>query len=160
MKRRLICPHCGRPVEAYRNPFPTVDVIIETDPVGTPPGGSRGPLGIVLIQRKNPPFGWALPGGFVNYGESLEAAAVREAEEETSLKVDLCRQLGAYSDPLRDPRFHTITVVFVARAAGEPRAADDAAEVGVFHRDTLPDPLAFDHGRILRDYFKKCEPAD
>lgn len=92
----------------------------------------------------------------MDYGESLEAAGIREAEEETSLNVELEYQLGAYSDPARDPRFHTISVVFVASATGVPRAADDAGEVGIFNRDTLPDTLAFDHGKILQDYFKKC----
>jgi ADP-ribose pyrophosphatase YjhB (NUDIX family) len=128
-------------VTAYRNPLPTVDVIIELAD------------GIVLIKRKNPPFGWALPGGFVDYGESLEAAAVREAREETSLDVRLVSQLGAYSDPRRDPRHHTISVVFIAEAGGRPRAADDAAEIGVFDRDTLPESMAFDHAKILQDYF-------
>ena len=109
--------------------------------------------GIVLIRRKNPPYGWALPGGFVDYGESLEAAAIREAREETSLDVVLVSQLGAYSDPERDPRQHTISVVFVAKANGRPRAADDAVGIGIFNRDNLPERLAFDHGRILRDYF-------
>ena len=141
MKDHLLCPHCGKIVKVYRNPFPTVDIIIELDE------------GIVLIKRKNPPYGWALPGGFVNYGESLEASAVREAKEETSLDVTLVAELGAYSAPDRDPRMHTITVVFIAKAQGEPKAADDASEVGIFHRDTLPDDLAFDHGRILQDYF-------
>jgi ADP-ribose pyrophosphatase YjhB (NUDIX family) len=141
MKDHLLCPHCGKIVKIYRNPFPTVDIIIELDE------------GIVLIKRKNPPYGWALPGGFVNYGESLEVSAVREAKEETSLDVTLVAELGAYSEPDRDPRMHTITVVFIAKAQGEPKAADDASEVGIFHRDTLPDDLAFDHGRILQDYF-------
>ena len=148
MKDKLLCPHCGKIVKAYRNPFPTVDIIIELDE------------GIVLIKRKNPPYGWALPGGFVDYGESLETSAVREAKEETSLDVSLVAQLGAYSDPNRDPRMHTITVVFIAKAQGEPKAADDASEVGVFQRDTLPENLAFDHDRILRDYFasrKSCK---
>ena len=145
MKDRLTCPHCGNALEKYRNPFPTVDIIIEME---------NG--GIVLIRRKNPPFGWALPGGFVDYGESLESAAVREAEEETSLKVALQYQLGAYSDPQRDPRQHNISVVFVARAAGKPRAADDAGDVGIFDRDSLPDSLAFDHEKILQDYFTRC----
>lgn len=144
MKNQLLCPHCGKAVEKYRNPFPTVDVIIET----------KG--GIVLIRRKNPPYGWALPGGFVNYGESLEAAAVREAKEETSLDVRLTSQLGAYSDPGRDPRQHTITVVFVARADGEPHGRDDAAAAGIFKRDSLPQVMAFDHGKILQDYFETC----
>jgi len=109
MKDQLVCPHCGKVVEKYRNPFPTVDIIIET-------GKHKDKAGVVLIKRKNPPFGWALPGGFVDYGESLESAAKREAEEETSLKVELLYQLGAYSDPSRDPRHHTISVVFVGRA--------------------------------------------
>ena len=156
MKNQLLCPHCGKAVVKYQNPFPTVDIIIEIT------SGSHGlitpgeSVSIVLIKRKNPPFGWALPGGFVDYGESLEAAAIREAEEETSLKIELQYQLGAYSDPARDPRFHTISVVFVASSAGVPKAADDAREVGIFGRDSLPDNLAFDHARILQDYFKKC----
>ncbi|HIJ58532.1 MAG TPA: NUDIX hydrolase [Deltaproteobacteria bacterium] len=147
MKDELLCPNCGKVVEKYRNPFPTVDIIIET-------GKQKGC--IVLIKRKNPPFGWALPGGFVDYGESLESAAKREAEEETSMKVELLYQLGAYSDPSRDPRHHTISVVFVGRATGMPKAADDAVDVGIFDRLSLPDPLAFDHKEILRDYFKRC----
>ena len=126
----------------YRNPFPTVDIIIEVEG------------GIVLIERKNPPRGWAIPGGFVDYGETVEAAAVREAKEETSLDVKLTRLLGVYSDPLRDPRSHTISTVFVATAAGLPVAADDAAESGVFTEETLPENIVFDHREILRDYFK------
>ncbi len=145
MKNRILCPHCGKTVEKFRNPFPTVDIIIELEDEG-----------IVLIKRKNPPYGWALPGGFVDYGESLESAAVREAKEETSLDVELISQLGAYSEPGRDPRYHTISVVFMARARGRPQAADDAEEVGVFFRTKLPGDLAFDHGRILEDYFAKC----
>ena len=125
----------------YRNPFPTVDIIIEL------------PDGIVLIQRKNPPEGWALPGGFVDYGESLEQAAVREAMEETSLDVNLVRQLHTYSDPSRDERFHTISTVFIATAQGTPKAGDDAAGVGVFTRDNLPSPICFDHKIILEDYY-------
>ena len=115
---------------------------------------------IVLIRRKNPPFGWALPGGFVDYGESLEQAAIREAEEETSLKVKLIRQMHTYSNPNRDPRRHTISTVFIARAEGSPRAADDAKAIGVFDRLTLPSPLAFDHGLILNDYFLQKENGD
>lgn len=125
------------------NPIPTVDLIIELKE-----------RGIVLIQRKNPPPGWALPGGYVDYGESLEEAAVREAREETSLDVKLVRQFHSYSDPSRDPRQHTITTVFIGRAEGEPAAADDAKEVGVFSREDLPRDLAFDHEQILRDYFE------
>lgn len=142
MTDQITCPHCGKVVERYRNPLPTVDIIIEVDG------------GIVLIKRKNPPHGWALPGGFVDYGESLEQAAIREAKEETSLDISIVSGLGAYSDPGRDPRQHTITYVFVAKSKGRPRAADDAEEIGVFNRDNLPDDLAFDHGTILRDYFE------
>ena len=110
-----------------------------------------------MIRRKNYPFGWAIPGGFVDYGESLEEAAFREAEEETSLKVELLFQLGAYSDPLRDPRQHTISVVFVARAAGTPAAADDAEDIGIFDYRSIPKDLAFDHGKIIRDYYRSIE---
>jgi len=142
MKELINCPFCGREIERYKNPLPTVDIIIETE------------KGIVLIKRKNPPYGWALPGGFVDYGETLEGAAVREAREETSLDVELVSQFGAYSDPSRDPRHHTISVVFRARAfSGTLGASDDAFEAGIFNGENLPDNLAFDHGRILRDYF-------
>lgn len=136
--------------EQYRNPVPTVDIIIECD--DTPHGGDRK---IVLVRRKNPPYGWAIPGGFVDYGETLEAAAVREALEETSLAVTLVRQFHTYSDPSRDPRRHTVTTVFIAKARGVPAAADDAAEARAFSLDDLPAPLAFDHADILRDYREK-----
>ena len=135
------CPKCGEPSEIHRNPVPTVDIIIET----------KG--GIVLIKRKNPPPGWALPGGFVDYGESLEEAAIREAREETGLKVELSGQFHTYSDPDRDPRLHTISTVFIARAQGEPVAGDDAGAAAIFTAENLP-PLAFDHARILADYFR------
>jgi ADP-ribose pyrophosphatase YjhB (NUDIX family) len=108
-------------METSRNPVPTVDIIIELEDGG-----------IVLIRRKNPPPGWAIPGGFIDYGESAEEAAVREAWEETSLQVQLIELLHVYSDPKRDPRGHTISTVFIARASGTPRGADDAAEAGVF----------------------------
>ncbi len=130
----------------HRNPVPTVDIIIEV----MRPDGKQG---IVLIQRKNPPHGWALPGGFVDYGESLEEAAVREAQEETSLKVTLERQFHTYSDPKRDPRGHTISTVFVAKAKGVPRGGDDALHAGVFTAKDIDFSLAFDHARILADYF-------
>ena len=125
----------------YVNPAPTVDIIIELP-------GER----VVLIRRKNPPYGWALPGGFVDYGESLETAAVREALEETGLDVVLLRQLHTYSDPQRDPRKHTISTVFVARGQGEPVAADDAIEARAVPLDELPAEMAFDHRQILEDY--------
>jgi 8-oxo-dGTP diphosphatase len=128
-----------------RNPAPTVDIIIETT-------NAEGRLGIVLIERRNPPHGWALPGGFVDYGESLEQAAVREAREETSLDIELVRQFHTYSDPRRDPRGHTISTVFIARASGRPEARDDARSIGVFEAEDIRFPLAFDHRRILEDY--------
>jgi 8-oxo-dGTP diphosphatase len=129
-------------LEEHRNPVPTVDAIIEV----------AG--GIVLIKRRYPPPGWALPGGFVEYGETVEAAAVREAREETGLQVSLNELFGVYSDPQRDPRRHTIAVVFIATATGVPVGADDASEAGVFTAAALPAPLAFDHAQILADYFR------
>lgn len=129
-----------------KSPIPAVDLIIE---LKLPDGRT----GLVLIERKNPPYGWALPGGFVEYGETLEQAAIREAMEETSLNVELLQQFHTYSDPNRDPRFHTISTVFIARATGEPAAADDAKKVGVFTREEINFPLAFDHRQILEDYF-------
>ncbi len=107
---------------------------------------------IVLIERLFEPFGWAIPGGFVDVGEKLECAAVREAKEETDLDVELTALLGCYSDPARDPRGHTVTMVYVASARGEPHALDDAKTVGVFDLDSLPEPLAFDHAQVLADY--------
>jgi len=131
----------------FRNPVPTVDIIIEIRSAGKR-------RGIVLIERKNPPPGWALPGGFVDYGETLEAAAVRGAREETSLEVELVGQFRAYSDPDRDPRQHTISTVFVARAEGVPRAADDARTAVVADPRDRSRTLAFDHRRILDDYLR------
>jgi ADP-ribose pyrophosphatase YjhB (NUDIX family) len=126
-----------------RNPFLTVDIIIEID------------RGIILIKRKNPPPGWAIPGGFVDYGESLEECAIREAREETGLHIRLKRQFHTYSAPGRDPRHHTVSTIFIASAEGVPEAGDDAKEVGIFFRDSLPEELAFDHREILADYFSK-----
>lgn len=126
-----------------RGPALTVDVIIELDG------------GIVLIERRNPPHGWALPGGFVEYGETVEEAAVREAREETGLEVELVRQFHTYSDPARDPRQHTVAVVFIGRAVGSPQAASDAAAARVFAEGDLPGDLAFDHAAILDDYINQ-----
>lgn len=137
------CPHCDKAVEP-RNPVPTVDIIIEI--------GDR----IVLIERKYPPHGWALPGGFVDYGESFEQAAVREAQEETGIAVSDLRQFRTYSDPGRDSRLHTASTVFIARGKGVPKADDDAAHAELFSRDELPE-LAFDHSTILADYFATCK---
>ncbi len=136
------CPSCGQPVTVHVNPVPTVDVVISL------PG-----QGVVLVARRNPPLGFALPGGFVDYGETVEHAAVREAREETGLDVELTGLLGVYSHPSRDERLHTISVVFTAQARDPSalRAGDDAAGVGVYPLDRLPD-LAFDHARILADY--------
>lgn len=125
-----------------KTPLVTVDIIIEAED-----------RGIVLIERKNPPHGWALPGGFVDYGESLEKAAVREAREETSLEVHLVEQFYTYSDPRRDPRHHTISTVFIARATGVPKGADDARRAQVFTENDLPGPIVFDHTKILTGYF-------
>jgi 8-oxo-dGTP diphosphatase len=109
---------------------------------------------IVLIERRNFPFGWALPGGFVDVGERVEDAAVRELREETTLDVELRALLGVYSRPDRDPRGHTVTIVYVGRAHGEPRAADDAKGIGLFPPDAPPAPLAFDHAEIIADYLR------
>ena len=125
-----------------RNPLPTADVIVEV--------GNR----IVLVRRKHPPAGWAIPGGFVEAGETVEAAAVREAREETGLAVTLTALLGVYSDPARDPRHHTVSTVYIGRADGSPSGGDDAAEARLFSEGDLPSPLAFDHAKILSDYFR------
>jgi len=142
-KKTIQCPKCRGSIEIYENPLPTVDIIIEIN--------SKG---VVLIKRKNPPYGWALPGGFVDYGESLEEAAVREAKEETDLDVKLIEQFHTYSDPNRDPRHHSISTVYIAEAKGTPHAEDDAMEIGIFNGSNLPEEIAFDHRSILKDYFK------
>lgn len=131
---------------AYRNPAPTVDIVIELR--------DRPHRPIVLIERLNPPLGWALPGGFVDYGESVETAAQREAVEETGLQVELVEQFYVYSDPNRDPRQHTLSVVFLATAIGEPKAGDDATHLNVFEPWQIPPNLCFDHDRILQDYLR------
>ncbi len=128
--------------EKLRNPLLTVDIIIEV----------QG--GIVLIERKNAPHGWAIPGGFVDYGESIETAALREAKEETSLDVALTEQFYTYSDPRRDARHHTVSTVFIAKADGSPHGADDAKAARIFYENDLPQPIVFDHMQILRDYFE------
>lgn len=125
-------------------PALTVDVIAELDEVPGRP--------IVLVERANPPSGWAFPGGFVDRGETVEAAAMRELREETGLAAELVCLLGVYSDPARDPRGHTVSVVFVGRASGTPRGADDARRAEAFPYLEPPQPLAFDHAKILADY--------
>jgi len=124
----------------YKNPIPTVDIIIELEG------------GIVFIKRANPPFGWALPGGYVDYGESLEEAACREALEETGLKIEFLRQFHTYSDPLRDTRQHNISTVFIAKAEGQVQPGSDAKMAEIFK--VPPQPLVFDHAIILKDYFQ------
>ena len=143
MSNALKCPKCGTVVKSYRNPFPTVDIII------------RQGNCVVLIERRNEPKGWALPGGFVDYGESLETAAAREALEETGLTVRHLEQFGAYSDPARDPRQHNISFVFTAEGEGVLKGGDDAASAKLFALNDLPTPLCFDHAQILRDYIDR-----
>jgi 8-oxo-dGTP diphosphatase len=129
------------PAPDQKSPRPTVDVIIEMEG------------GVVLVRRRNPPHGWALPGGFVDGGESLAQAARREAKEETGLDVELSELLGVYSDPARDPRgFFTISTVYIGRAAGQPQGGDDAVEARVFALGDLPPDIPFDHPTILDDY--------
>lgn len=133
-------------------PLLAADALIElVDQPGRP---------IVLIERKNPPYGWAIPGGFVDVGETVETAAVREALEEVSLQVRLRCLLGIYSSPQRDPRGHTVTAIYLAEARGIPVAADDARSVGIFTLDGLPSPLAFDHAAVLEDYRRYRETGE
>jgi ADP-ribose pyrophosphatase YjhB (NUDIX family) len=142
--KTIRCPKCKEEIEVYQNPIPTVDIIIEIETKG-----------IILIKRKNPPYGWAIPGGFVDYGESLEEAALREAKEETNLDVKLVKQFHTYSDPKRDPRHHSISTVYIAKGEGIPKAKDDALEIGIFNESKLLTEIAFDHRSILNDYFNK-----
>lgn len=128
-------------VKTYQNPIPTVDAVIEKEE------------GVILVKRKNPPYGWALPGGFVNYGETLEEAIKREVKEEINLEIRNLTQFHTYSAPDRDPRMHTITTVFLAKAEGNLAPGDDAKELAIFSKDSLPSNLAFDHKKILQDYF-------
>jgi len=131
-----------------QGPFITVDIIIEVP--ASPAGGEDG---IVLIERSNPPFGWAVPGGFLDYGETLEHCAIREAKEETNLDIYNLEQMHTYSDPKRDPRFHTVTTVFVAKAKGKPKAGDDAQKAKIVSLEEIPSiNLAFDHSDVLEDY--------
>ena len=130
----------------YRNPAPTVDIIIELI--------DRPSRPIILIERENPPYGWAIPGGFLDYGEAVETAAKREALEEVSLTVELIEQFYVYSDPKRDERKHTISIVFLATATGEPKAADDAKNLGIFQPWEIPNNLCFDHDQIIKDYLR------
>lgn len=145
MKVSLECPHCGKTYTTFRNPTPTADVIIY-----------EPERGVLLIRRRNPPLGHALPGGFIDEGEQAEAAAIREMREETGLDVELTGLLGVYSSPGRDPRQHTLGLVFTGRAQdlAALSAGDDAADARFYPLDALPADMAFDHARILGDF---CE---
>ena len=148
VKKNLICPSCGGTISVYANPLPTVDILIhEPD------------RGVVIIARRNPPLGFALPGGFVDEGEWLEHAALREAMEETSLSVQLTGILGVYSRPDRDPRSHTLTTVFTARARNpqDLQASDDALAASWYNPATPPEPMCFDHGQMLEDFVAVLE---
>ena len=151
MLEYLKCPQCGHETKRFKSPTPTVDIIIECET-------NDKKKGIILIYRKNPPLGWAIPGGYVDYGETIEAAAIREAREETSLDVTLIRQFHTYSDPRRDPRFHTIGTVFIAKAKGSPKAGDDAQGAKVIKLSEIEKmEFAFDHKQILKDYLMLCK---
>jgi 8-oxo-dGTP diphosphatase len=127
----------------YRNPTPTVDILIELD-------GRPGEL--VFVERRNEPKGLALPGGFVDEGEWIADAAVREAREETGLDVSLEELFHVYSNPARDPREHTVSTVFIASAAGTPVGGDDAASCIIAKPDAILGSLVFDHATIVADY--------
>jgi 8-oxo-dGTP diphosphatase len=140
---RIICPHCNRPTHRFDQPRLTVDAVV------------RNPdEEFLLIERKFEPPGWALPGGFVEPGETLETAVLRELMEETGLMGKVVRQFHTYSEPGRDPRHHTVSTVFLVDAEGELRAGDDAATARFFAPDTLPVPIAFDHSRIVGDVLR------
>ncbi|MCL4305902.1 NUDIX hydrolase [bacterium] len=139
MELTSYCPQCGHQISTYKNPFPTADVVVVRE-------GK-----VLLILRKNPPEGWALPGGFIDYGESAEDAAARELSEETGLSAESLCLVGVYSKPGRDPRFHTLTVVFRAEVAGVISAGDDAQEARWFDLSSLPEQIAFDHREIIAD---------
>lgn len=139
MEESLRCPACRTPVVRYLNPLPTADIVAVQE-------GH-----VLLILRKNPPEGWALPGGFIEYGESAERAAIREFKEETALEALNLKLVGVYSDPERDSRFHTLTVAFSADVKGELKAGDDAREARWFPLNSLPENIAFDHRKVIQD---------
>ncbi len=143
MQKPLLCPKCSAIVKKHDNPYPTADVIIYDEDKG-----------IVLIERSNIPLGFAIPGGFVDVGESVEEAAVREMKEETNLDVELLGILGVYSKPDRDPRFHTMTVCYAAKAKDSSllKAGDDAKKASFYKLDELPEKLCFDHAKMIEDF--------
>ncbi len=148
MQKPLLCPKCNTIVRKHSNPAPTADVIIYDEEKG-----------IVLIERGNEPFGYALPGGFIDEGETVEYAATREMMEETNLEVELLGILGIYSNPKRDPRFHTMTTTFVGKAKdiSKLNAGDDAKNAQFYPIDALPNPLCFDHSKMISDFFNYLE---
>ena len=138
---RFSCPHCGQRIDRLPGPACTVDAILEIRPGH-----------VLLVRRRFEPLGWALPGGFVEPGETLEEACRREVREETSIEIAGLRQMHTYSGPARDPRLPTVSTVFIAHGTGAPTAGDDASRIGIFPLDGLPRPLCFDHATILDDY--------
>ncbi len=153
-KDHLHCPRCGAEIPIRRNPFPTADCLISMP-------ADDGREGLVLIWRRNVPVGWALPGGFVDYGEEVTAAVRREMAEETGLELDDLELFGVYSTPDRDPRFHTISTVFTARGRGVLEAGDDAARARIFPLDSLPPDteIVFDHSAIIADFLRRRDSA-
>jgi len=143
MGDRLVCPHCGQLQDRFDQPRVTVDAVVQND------AGK-----VLLIERRLPPPGWALPGGFVDAGESLEEAVTRELMEETALRAMSVRQFHTYSDPDRDPRHPTVSTIFLVQAEGTPRPGDDAGQAWFFHPDSLPSPMAFDHADIIADVLR------
>ncbi len=143
MQKPLLCPKCSTQVKKHDNPSPTADCIIFDEEKG-----------IVLIERANIPLGYALPGGFIDVGESVENAAIREMKEETNLDVKLLGIIGVYSKPERDPRFHTMTVCFLAKAkdSSQLKAGDDARKARFYPLNELPEQLCFDHGKMIEDF--------
>lgn len=137
-----------KPKTVLKKPVPVVDIIIKVDD------------GIILTKRKRKPKGWALPGGYIKYGESAEDAVKREALAETSIEIDNIQQFGVYSDPDRDPRRHLISLVFTADGEGLPVGDEDSEDIGIFTEDMLPSPLAFDHEEILQDYFESLKTCN
>jgi len=150
-QKKIKCNNCGFEWNTWNNPIPTVDALIEI-------WDDNKFKGIVLIERKNFPFGWAIPGGFMDYGELAETTAIREAKEETGLDVEIKYLLGFYSDPARDPRQHTVTAVYVCQSTGNPVAGDDAKNAKIFKLEEIENmQLAFDHSKVIRDYKNKLK---
>jgi len=155
MKGIFRCPECGAESPLHRNPFPTADCLISHDT-------DDGREGLVLIWRLNEPVGWAIPGGFVDYGERVEDAVQREMLEETNLQLEDLQLFMVCSDPERDPRFHTISTIFTARGSGVLRAGDDAVRAVVFPLDGLPeaDEIVFDHAGIIEAWLASRRKGD